>query len=122
MTPFFNIIQPALWKVTRNLMRDYRELENMQLGNCLPVDRFSLMSCQRVRDVIQQEVSLSSYKSMIFNSTKLPEEEGLYLLVQDLEGVQNFKKSLPFFATSVVCIEHTNKLTQAIAAYITLPA
>ncbi|MDX1917367.1 MAG: hypothetical protein SFT68_05235 [Rickettsiaceae bacterium] len=122
MTPFFNIVQPALWKVTRHLVRDYRELEQMRLGNCLSIDKFAIMSTKKVREIIQKEIYMPSYKSIIFNSTKLPDQEGSYILVQDLESIENFKKSLPFFGSLLVCIEHSAAKTQAIASYVTFPA
>ncbi len=122
MGAFYNIAQPALWKATRNLIRDFRELENMQLGNGNAIDKFASMSQQRTKDLMTREMLLPQAKSIIFAGDPIPTEEGFWTFVLPIEGMNNFKKSIPCFGTLVLYVRISEGRLYPIASCISLPA
>ncbi|MDX1924362.1 MAG: hypothetical protein SFT91_03965 [Rickettsiaceae bacterium] len=122
MSVFHTHAKQALWKVTKNLIRDFSELEVMQSGNNLSVARFVSMSKVKSRELLERELRALNFRSISFSDDPIPQENGIHILVGELEGLENLSKALPFFGCYIVQIKISNGITQILAASATFPA
>lgn len=93
------------------LYRDYLELENLQTS-IKNVELFAEKSQDRLKENLQKSLG-QYYNSIIFDSdyTSVSSGNGLdsngsLVLVQTLDGANNFKRSIPFFAVIVAVAKY----------------
>lgn len=121
MSVFYKYVSKAVWKASRNLARDLRELELMQTTTRASLDRFVAKSLSKTRELLESELKLLNYKNIIFQEDEIPSEDGIYILVNPIDGLDNLKKALPFFSISLAQIKITNREVNILSSVISFP-
>ena len=122
MANFKNIVEKCVWKVARNLIRDYSELELLNSGS-KTTENFVLRSCIRAKDVFLQEFESLKFTSIQFSDSYKPiEGNGIHILICPIGSVQNLQRAFPFFASTILQIKQENNEETIIAALISFPA
>jgi len=112
-SPLLNIMLQSLNKVTRNLVRDFGELENLQVSTS-SINDFASKTEGKI------------YKSLHYDLTKSRPEWGIkinedfegetdkyYWVVDTLNGKTNFVHALPYFALSI-SVEYNNEIISTV--------
>jgi myo-inositol-1(or 4)-monophosphatase len=102
-----NVMERAARKAARGLLRDFGEVENLQVSRKGPAD-FVTAADLRAESVLREELSRArpAY-SMIFEEggqTK-GEDTGNAWVVDPLDGTTNFLHGIPHFAISIAHVE-----------------
>ena len=100
-SPQFNLMQRACMKASKVLIRDFGEIEKLQVSEKSPGD-FVTASDKRVEKIIIGELQKSEYSI-------LSEEAGLIKgkdndkkwIIDPIDGTFNFLNGLPHFAISI---------------------
>ena len=112
-SPLLNIIFQSLNKVTRSVVRDFGEIENLQVSpNSL--DRF----VSKTKNKISNSLLTDLTKSRPDWQVKLSEDnenikDKYYWIVDTLNGQFNFSHGLPHFAISV-SVEYNNEILSTV--------
>jgi fructose-1,6-bisphosphatase/inositol monophosphatase family enzyme len=122
MSVFYKYISKALWKASRNLVRDYRELELMQSGSSGTLGRFVSKSSSRTMELLDSELKALNYKNIVYESDSMPTDDGIYVFVNHLEGIENLKRATPFFGIAIVQAKIVNKELSVLSSVISYPA
>ena len=104
-SPQFNLMHRACMKASKVLIRDFGEIEKLQVSEKGPGD-FVTASDKRVEKIIINELEKSEYSI-------LSEEAGLIegknkdkrWIIDPIDGTFNFLNGLPHFAISIACEE-----------------
>ena len=112
-SPLLNIIFQSLNKVTRNVLRDFGEIENLQVSPN-SIDKFVSRTENRIHSSLLEDLT----KSRPEWGVKLkPFEESLenkyYWIIDKLNGHFNFSHALPYFAISVA-VEFNNEILSTV--------
>ena len=112
-SPLLNIIFQSLNKVTRNVLRDFGEIENLQVSPNSIV-KFVSRTENKIYSTLLEELT----KSRPAWGVKLnPCEEGIedkyYWIVDKLSGQFNFSHALPYFAISI-SVEFNNEILSTV--------
>ena len=104
-SPLINVIQNGLSKVTRRLLRDFGEIESLQLSH-EKLDRFVYKSILFIKDNLKTYFLQSRPDwEIIFENDKkannIFDENKYYWLIDPINGIENFKRGIPIFA---ICI------------------
>lgn len=121
MSAFFNLTRNSFWKVSRNLIRDFRELELMQSTNHMSLDRFVTTSENRTKETIKREFETLHFTSIIFENEPMPLSDGVHILCYGLEGKDNLRRALPYFGNIVVQLKNLEGERQVNAAVMSFP-
>ena len=100
-TPQFNLMHRACMKASKILIRDFGEIEKLQISEKGPGD-FVTASDKKVEKVIINELLITGYSI-------LSEESGLIdgknpnkrWVIDPIDGTTNFSNGLPHFAISI---------------------
>lgn len=116
------LVVDATRRASKLLQRDFFELENLQSsekGN----NTFIQKSCSKAFQTLHDALG-KYYKTIIFNSDEVASAEfiGHAALVETLDGLGNFARSLPFFATMVTIVSKNEGVLVAERAVINFPA
>ena len=112
ISPILNIIIKSCEKASKVLIRDFGELENLQVSKKGPKD-FVTNSDKKVEKILIDE--LLKYKKKF---SVISEEEGLienkdkdnYWIIDPIDGTTNFLHGIPHFAISVA-LKSKNEIT-----------
>lgn len=106
-----SLVVVATRRASRSLQRDFFELENLQSsekGNATFVQKSCGKAFQTLHDALGKY-----YKTIIFNSDEVASANftGHAVLVETLDGLSNFGRSLPYFATMVTIVSKSDELS-----------
>ncbi len=112
-SPLLNIIFQSLKKVTRNLVRDFGEIENLQVSpNSIP--RFVATTEKQIQTNLIQELSKArpdwEFKSTADIKTI---ENKYYWIIDALNGKTNFSHAFPYFSISIA-VEYNNEIISTV--------
>ena len=101
ISPNLNIMIKACEKASKILIRDFGELENLQVSTKGPKD-FVTSADRKVEKTIINELSKKKY-SIISEEigTKIKEDESNFWIIDPIDGTTNFLHGIPHFAISV---------------------
>ena len=100
-SPLLNVIFQSLNKVTKNILRDFGEIENLQVSpNSL--EQFVSKTENKIHSSLLNDLKKSrpSWEFKI-NSNKANEKDKHYWIIDTLNGRFNFLHGLPYFAITV---------------------
>ncbi len=119
---FKNAVDKAVWKVSRNLIRDYNELELLNSTN-RATENFVAQSLSRAKEIYTQELSLQAFDSIQFMDTyKAINHDGNHIIISPVGSAQNLQRGFPFFSTSIIQIQYHEQQANVNAALISFPA
>ncbi len=117
-SPLINVIQNSISKVSRRILRDFGEIENLQLSH-EKLDQFVFKSYLFIKDNLkayflqsrpQWEVIFQDEKK----TNKILEENKYYWLIEPINGIENFKRGIPIFAICIAVIKDKDTIASAI--------
>jgi myo-inositol-1(or 4)-monophosphatase len=110
-----NVMQAAARKAARRLLRDFGELENLQVSRKGPAD-FVTNADIRTDRILREELK-AARPDVGFLSEEISEEEAengdRRWIIDPIDGTTNFMHGLPFFAISIA-YEEAGKLVAGI--------
>ena len=111
-SPLLNVIFQSLNKVTRKLLRDFGEIENLQLSPNSIMDFVSKTENQ-INNSLNEDLSKvrPDWEFNSFNNTK--KKDKYYWIIDTLNGKINFSHGFPHFAISVA-VEYNNEIITAV--------
>ena len=112
-SPLLNVIFQSLNKVTRNILRDFGEIENLQVSpNSL--EQFVSKTENRVHSSLLSDLKKSRPDwGFKFNNNNENEQDKHYWIVDTLNGRFNFLHGLPHFAISIA-VELNNEILSTV--------
>lgn len=116
------LIIDAIRRASKALQRDFFELENLQSsekGNSAFVQK----SCSKALQTLHMALG-KYYKTIIFNNDDVDSANfiGQAALIETLDGLGNFTRSLPYFASMVTIVSKNNDQLNAERVVINFPA
>ena len=109
-SPLLNVIFQALNKVTRKLLRDFGEVENLQLSPSSIVD--FVTKAEKQIDISLIEDLSKARPDWLFKSSQSNDEtktDQYFWIIDTLNGKVNFSHGFPHFAISV-SVEYNNEI------------
>ena len=109
ISPNLNIMIKACEKASKILIRDFGELENLQVSIKGPKD-FVTSADRKVEKTIINELSKKKY-SIISEEigTKIKEDESNFWIIDPIDGTTNFLHGVPHFCISIA-LAHKNEI------------
>mgnify|MGYP001360094331 CR=1 FL=1 len=100
-SPQFNLMHKACMKASKTLIRDFGEIEKLQISEKGPGD-FVTASDKRVEEIIINELKKTEY-SFLTEETGLIEgkDKNKRWIIDPIDGTFNFLNGLPHFAISI---------------------
>ena len=113
ISPNLNIMIKACEKASKILIRDFGELENLQVSIKGPKD-FVTSADRKVEKTIINELSKKKY-SIISEEigTKIKEDEGNFWIIDPIDGTTNFLHGVPHFCISIA-LAHKNEIISGV--------
>jgi len=112
-SPQFNLMHKACMKASKILIRDFGEIEKLQVSEKSPGD-FVTASDKRVEKVLMKELEKSEYSFLTEESGSI---DGKYKdkrwIIDPIDGTFNFLNGLPHFAISIA-YEEKNEIISGI--------
>ena len=115
-----NVVYQALTRASRRLLRDFGEIENLQLSpNSITdfVTKTEIYITNSLTEDLLKSRPTWKFKSTNSNETESPEDDTYYWIIDPLNGKVNFSHGLPNFAISIA----VEKNSEIIAAVIMDP-
>lgn len=108
-SPLLNIIFQSLNRVTRNVVRDFGEIENLQVSPS-SIDKFVSKTEKKIYCSLLEDLTKSRPEWRIkSNSSEESVKDKFYWIVESLNGRFNFSHAIPYFAISI-SVEHNNEI------------
>ena len=113
ISPNLNIMIKACEKASKILIRDFGELENLQVSIKGPKD-FVTSADRKVEKTIINELSKKKY-SIISEEigTKIKEDESNFWIIDPIDGTTNFLHGVPHFCISIA-LAHKNEIISGV--------
>ena len=115
LSPNLNVMIKAAEKASRSLLRDYGEVENLQLSKNGP-DDFVIAAHKRAQDIIQTEL-IKSRPAFGFltqlGGDKPGEDKDQRWIIDPLNGSINFLHGLPYWSISIA-LEKDEKIISSL--------
>ena len=112
-SPLLNIIFQSLNKVTRNILRDFGEIENLQVSPN-SISRFVAKTENKVETSLIEDLSKArpdwGFKS---KTQEQNDENKYYWIIDTLNGKTNFSHAFPYFSISVA-VEYNNEIISSV--------
>lgn len=101
-SPLLNVMCNAAFKAARGLVRDFGEIENLQVSRKGPGD-FVSTADKRAEDLIYKELKKArpSYGFIMEEGGRVSGEEDSTWIIDPLDGTTNFLHAIPHFAISI---------------------
>ena len=114
-SPLINVMQTSIMKVSRRLLRDFGEIENIQLSHD-KIDKFVSKSLSYLIDSLKNnlEQSRENWGVLFKNQNKKLEKDKFYWLVEPINGLENFKRGIPIFAIIISVVKNNEILASSI--------
>lgn len=103
LSPMLTLLVGAVKKATAALDRDFNEIEKLQ-SSVRGYQNFVSRSLERTTQNLLGELKRIR-PDAVFVDNRLPPEKGSSFLVTPIDGVANFVRGVPFFATAVAFCE-----------------
>jgi len=119
-SPLLNVMHQAVRKASRGLVRDFGEVEKLQVSRKGPGDFVSLAD-KKAEEVLKESLAQARPKFGFLCEESQPivgEDPERRWIIDPLDGTTNFLHGIPFFAVSVA-LEEKGQITAAVVA---LPA
>ena len=101
ISPNLNLILKACEKASKVLIRDFGELENLQLSKKGPKD-FVTSADKKVENILISELSKKKFSFISEESgIKINENKDNFWVIDPIDGTTNFLHGIPHFAISV---------------------
>ena len=112
-SPLLNIIFQSLNKVTRNILRDFGEIENLQVSPN-SISRFVAKTENKVETSLIEDLSKARPNWEFKSKTEQQSDENKYYWIIDkLNGKTNFSHGFPYFSISVA-VEYNNEIISTV--------
>lgn len=112
-SPLLNIIFQSLNRVTRNLVRDFGEIENLQVSPN-SIERFVSKTEKQINKCLKDDLSKArpewEFKS---NPNYISDLKKHYWIIEILSGKLNFSHGVPYFAISI-SVELNNEIISTV--------
>jgi len=115
LSPALNVMTTAARKAARGLIRDFGELENLQVSMKGPAD-FVSTADKRTERILVEELTKArpGYNFLVEESGVIEGPDKSHRFIIDpLDGTTNFLHSIPHFAISIA-LEREGQLTSAV--------
>ena len=114
-SPLINVMQTSIMKVSRRLLRDFGEIENIQLSHD-KIDKFVSKSLSYLIDSLKNnlEQSRENWGVLFANQNKKLEKDKFYWLVEPINGIENFKRGIPIFAIVIAVVKNNEIIASTI--------
>lgn len=101
-SPTLNVMSNAAFKAARGLIRDYGEVEHLQVSRKGPGD-FVSTADKKAEDSIYKDLKKArpSYGFIMEESGEMPGDEDYTWIIDPLDGTTNFLHAIPHFAISI---------------------
>ena len=100
-SPQFNLMYKACLKASKVLIRDYGEIEKLQVSEKAPGD-FVTASDKKVEKIIIKELEKSDYSFLTEETGSIEgKEKNKKWIIDPIDGTFNFMNGLPHFAISI---------------------
>lgn len=117
-----NLLINAAKKAARILIRDYKEIGNLQSSR-KPLNNFVNITIGRVEQLLIVELSKNKNYQISINSTYLNKiSNGFGWVVKSLDGINNFMHANPFFSINLALEKIVDSRAEIIAEVIYAPA
>ncbi len=105
---FINVMTAAVRKAARPLLRDFGEVEHLQVSQKGPGDFVSAADLRSEKTLIYELSKARPTFSILSEEAGLIEKEDKYniWIIDPLDGTSNFLHSLPFFSITVALYSH----------------
>ena len=100
ISPLINVMKTAYNKVNRRIYRDFGEIENLQ-GLDSKIDRFFKKTYEFVEYNLKDYLVYCRPEWKFLDDNSSFKEDTYYWLLEPLSGKENFKRSIPIFASSI---------------------
>ena len=112
-SPLLNVIFQSLNKVTRNLLRDFGEIENLQVSSN-SLEQFVSKTENKISCSLKNDLKKSRPEwGFKFNNDKGFVKDKYYWIIDKLNGRFNFLHGLPLFAISIA-VELNNEIISTV--------
>ena len=112
-SPLLNTIFQSLNKVTRNVIRDFGEIENLQVSPN-SISRFVTKTENKVETNLIEDLSKARPDWKFKSKTEEQSDENKYYWIIDtLNGKTNFSHAFPYFSISVA-VEYNNEIISTV--------
>ncbi len=112
-SPLLNIIFQSLNKISRNVVRDFGEIENLQVSPN-SVDRFVSKTEHKIYSSLLEDLTKSRPEwSVKLNANEASIKDKYYWIIDTLNGQFNFSHALPYFAISI-SVEFNNEIISTV--------
>ena len=112
-SPLLNIIFQSLNKVTRNILRDFGEIENLQVSPN-SISRFVTKTEKKVEVSLFEDLSKARPDWEFKSETEEKNSQNKYYWIIDiLNGKINFSHAFPYFAISI-SVEYNNEIISTV--------
>jgi len=114
ISPNLNLMIKACDKASKILIRDFGEVENLQVSKKGPKD-FVTNSDTKVEKVLINELSKKKFSIISEESgLKIKEDKNKYWIIDPIDGTINFLHGIPHFCISIALINHNEIISGVI--------
>lgn len=101
-SPLLNVMCNAAFKAARSLVRDYGEVEHLQVSRKGPGD-FVSTADKKAETILYKELKKArpSYGFIMEEGGEIPGEDECTWIIDPLDGTTNFLHAIPHFAVSI---------------------
>ena len=112
-SPLLNIMFQSLNKITRNILRDFGEIENLQVSPS-SIDNFVSRTEKKLFASLSYDLTKSRPDWGIkINEDFTSDPDKYYWIVETLNGKYNFSHGLPYFSIAI-SVEYNNEIISTI--------
>ena len=111
-SPLLNVIFQSLHKVTRKLLRDFGEIENLQLSPN-SIMEFTSKTENQINTSLLEDLSKARPDWEFKSNNNKTEKDKYYWVIDTLNGKINFSHGFPHFAISIA-VEYNNEIVTAV--------
>ena len=117
-SPLINVIHSGINKFSRKILRDFGEIESLQLSHDR-LDKFSNKSFDYIKNTLENYFlkCRPDWKIHIYNENDNEvnfETDRFYWLIETINGVQNFKRGIPFFSVNIAVCKNDETVASSI--------
>lgn len=119
-TPLINVMTAAALKTTRQILRDFGEIGNLQISKKGAMD-FVTVTDQRVEKILQEHLARArpDFGFLMEESGEVLNAKSAFRWVIDpLDGTTNFMHAIPYFCVSIAVEKKTAQGSELIAGVI----
>lgn len=114
-SPLMNVMVSAVMKASRDLRRDFGEVEQLQVSRKGPAD-FVTMADRRIEKLLHEDLSHArpDFGFLMEERGEIEgEREGVRFIIDPIDGTTNFIHGVPHFAITVA-VEERNEITAGV--------